>query len=140
MFRFRNDSEIRWGANGEFDCNFYEQLLDELHLKATACVANREYPRALELLRHSIRVRRETKVDFDHRTISMTIQLIADIYCLQKDWARAHHAYVQSLEAITTFSRLNNIDESKQRAALIRKVVYVQKKFVTSTVQSLSHL
>lgn len=138
--RFKNDSKVRWGVNGEFDCKDCEQLLEGLRLKAAAYVANRDYPRALVVLQHSIQLRRETNVDFDHKTISKTVQLIADIYCLQKDWVRAHHAYIQSLEAINTFSRLNNIDVSKKRASLYRKIAYVQNKFITSTVASLSHL
>ena len=140
MFRFKKDTKIRWGENGEFDCKDCEQLLEGLRLRAAACVAQQDYPRALVALRHSIRIRKETNVDFDHKTISKTFQLIGDIYCLQKDWARAHHAYFNSLEAIKTFSMLNNMDVSKKRASLTRRIAFVQTQFVASTLSSLSNI
>ena len=59
----------------------------------------------------------------------MNIQLIADIYCLQNDWTRAHIAYLRALEALQSWADANeDVDVSKTITALIRKLGFVQTK------------
>ena len=134
--RFRDDTRTRFGKDGKYSREFCEQLLENLDRQATECVTNGDLQGALEAFNHSLRVRTKTRVDFDPRTTSSTIQFIADIYCLQNDWSRAHHAYLQAIQAIDGWVDENeDVNVSKTLTTLTRKLGVVQAK-LTPTKKS----
>ena len=107
--------------------------MESLDRLAADYVAKGDLKEALVAFNHALRVRTKTRVDFDPRTASANIQFIADIYCLQNDWKRAHLAYLRALEALHSWADAHeDVDVSTTITILIRKLGFVQKKLAPS--------
>lgn len=97
---FRSQSRLRFGKNFGYDIIDCEEMLEDLDLIGALNSARGDLPGALKAFNHALRVRTQTKVDFDPIATSRNIQCIADIYTDQGNWTKALAAYRAALQAL----------------------------------------
>jgi hypothetical protein len=72
-------------------------MLDTLDIQALQHYSLGDFHRAIATMRRAVKIRTQTRVDFDSRTIALNIEFMADAYSRAREWERAHRTYQQAM-------------------------------------------
>mmetsp|Transcript_10135 Transcript_10135/g.14874 ORF Transcript_10135/g.14874 Transcript_10135/m.14874 type:complete len:168 (+) Transcript_10135:452-955(+) len=119
--RFRSQSRLRFGKNFGYDIIDCEEMLEDLDLIGALNSAKGDFKGALKAFNHALRVRTQTKVNFDPVATSRNIHCIADIYSEQKNWKKALDAYSAALQALNEWQERE--DEFQETVSCLNEKV-----------------
>jgi tetratricopeptide (TPR) repeat protein len=119
---------------------YCEELVEELDAMGADSFAKGDPQKALFAFQHSLRVKTETLVDFNHLSTANTIHCIADIYSKQRKWSHALGAYESALEVLSYRGTLNDkiaiqaVISLQKKIAIIRTHTQIASSRIPSTV------
>jgi hypothetical protein len=98
---FKKQHKTRYGEEKQHDRVYCEDLVEQLDAMGSESFAQGDLQTALRAFHHSLRVKTETMVDFNHFSTANTIHCIADVFSKQRKWPHALDAYESALAALS---------------------------------------
>lgn len=133
---FRKQHKTRYGDEKQHDRVYCEDLVEQLDAMGSESFAQGDLRTALRAFHHSLRVKTETMVDFNHFSTANTIHCIADVYSKQRKWPHALDAYESALEALSCEKGLAHDAGTIQVVDLLQRKILIIRQHLQFNLMS----
>jgi hypothetical protein len=132
--RFKKETQARFGREGKFNALSCETMLEDMDAQALQYYSMGDFYRALSTMQRAIKIRSETRIDFDSRTVALNLEFMADVYTQERKWMCAYRTYQQATTVLQKriSTQGESVDVMQLMKTLNQKINFVRSKFTSN--------